>query len=34
MAAAKLQRDPERALYHQLECANFLGYWRGRLLIR
>ena len=34
MAAAKLRGDPERALYHQLECANFLGYWRGRLLIR
>jgi glycosyltransferase involved in cell wall biosynthesis len=34
MAAATLRRDPERALYHQLECANFLGYWRGRLLTR
>ncbi len=34
MAAATLRGDPERALYHQLECANFLGYWRGRLLAR
>ena len=32
MAAAKLRGDPERTLYHQLECANFLGYWRGRLI--
>jgi len=23
--------DSERALYHELECANFFGYWRGRL---
>jgi glucosyl-dolichyl phosphate glucuronosyltransferase len=21
----------ERAVYHELECANFFGYWRGRL---
>jgi len=34
MCAATLRGDPERALYHQLECANFLGYWRGRLLAR
>ncbi|HKV56575.1 MAG TPA: glycosyltransferase [Candidatus Binataceae bacterium] len=23
--------DRERAVYHELECANFIGYWRGRL---
>jgi len=34
MCAATLRGDQERALYHQLECANFLGYWRGRLLAR
>ena len=34
MCAATFRGDHERALYHQLECANFLGYWRGRLLAR
>jgi glycosyltransferase involved in cell wall biosynthesis len=34
MAAAMLSGDPERAIYHELECANFLGYWRGRLIAR
>jgi len=34
MCAATIRGDQERALYHQLECANFLGYWRGRLLAR
>ena len=34
MAAAAMRGDPERALYHELECANFLGYWRGRLIAR
>jgi len=34
MAAAAMRGDPERALYHALECANFLGYWRGRLIAR
>jgi glycosyltransferase involved in cell wall biosynthesis len=34
MAAATVRGDPERALYHELECANFFGYWRGRLLAR
>ncbi|HEY6299814.1 MAG TPA: hypothetical protein VIW95_09240, partial [Candidatus Binatus sp.] len=34
MAAAAMRGDPERAIYHELECANFLGYWRGRLLAR
>jgi glycosyltransferase involved in cell wall biosynthesis len=26
--------DHERAVYHELECANFFGYWRGRLDMR
>ncbi len=34
MAAAALRGDSERAIYHELECANFLGYWRGRMLAR
>jgi len=34
MAAAMMRGDPERAIYHELECANFLGYWRGRLIAR
>src|SRR5580704_11717720 len=34
MAAAAMRGDPERAIYHELECANFLGYWRGRLIAR
>jgi glycosyltransferase involved in cell wall biosynthesis len=28
---ALARRDGERAVYHELECANFLGYWRGRI---
>jgi len=31
MAGAALRRDREGVVYHQLECANFFGYWRGRL---
>jgi glucosyl-dolichyl phosphate glucuronosyltransferase len=34
MTAAAVRGDSERSLYHQLECANFFGYWRGRLLAR
>ena len=34
MAAAAARGDRERAIYHELECANFFGYWRGRLLAR
>jgi glucosyl-dolichyl phosphate glucuronosyltransferase len=34
MTVASLRGDPERALYHELECANFFGYWRGRFLAR
>jgi hypothetical protein len=30
MLAAALRGDRERAVFHELECANFLGYWRGR----
>jgi glycosyltransferase involved in cell wall biosynthesis len=31
MAAAGARGDRERVIYHQLECANFVGYWWGRL---
>jgi glucosyl-dolichyl phosphate glucuronosyltransferase len=31
MLAALARGDSERAVYHELECANFVGYWRGRL---
>jgi len=31
MKARAVAGDSERAVYHELECANFLGYWRGRL---
>jgi glucosyl-dolichyl phosphate glucuronosyltransferase len=31
MATAAARDDRERALCHELECANFLGYWWGRL---
>ncbi len=34
MTAAAIRGDAERMTYHQLECANFFGYWRGRLLAR
>lgn len=34
MAVAAARGDKEGALYHQLECVNFFGYWRGRLLRR
>jgi glucosyl-dolichyl phosphate glucuronosyltransferase len=33
LTAAALGR-PERAVFHELECANFFGYWRGRLALR
>jgi glucosyl-dolichyl phosphate glucuronosyltransferase len=32
--AAAVHGDRERAVYHMLECANFFGYWRGRLDMR
>jgi glycosyltransferase involved in cell wall biosynthesis len=31
MIAAELRGDRESVVYHQLECANFFGYWRGRI---
>jgi len=34
MIAAAARGDAERAVYHELECANFVGYWRGRLELR
>jgi len=34
MAGAALSGNPERTIYHELECANFFGYWRGRLALR
>jgi glycosyltransferase involved in cell wall biosynthesis len=34
MAAAWARGDQTGALYHQLECVNFFGYWRGRMMIR
>jgi glycosyltransferase involved in cell wall biosynthesis len=33
MIFALARGDMERAVYHELECANFLGYWRGRLAL-
>ncbi len=33
MAGAALRGDAEGAMYHGCECANFFGYWRGRLLL-
>jgi glucosyl-dolichyl phosphate glucuronosyltransferase len=34
MVAAAARLDTEQAVYHELECANFFGYWRGRLRTR
>lgn len=34
MGGAALRGDREGVVYHQLECANFFGYWRGRLARR
>jgi glycosyltransferase involved in cell wall biosynthesis len=34
MLAAAVRGDRERAVFHELECANFLGYWRGKLKLR
>jgi hypothetical protein len=34
MGLALARGDRERAVYHELECANFFGYWRGRLSLR
>ena len=32
--SAAIDRDPARSIHHQLECANFFGYWWGRLKYR
>ncbi len=32
MTAAALRGDGEGVMYHGCECANFFGYWRGRIL--
>ena len=34
MTGAAIQGNPERTIYHQLECANFIGYWRGRMSLK
>ncbi len=34
MAVAAARGDSSGAFYHQLECVNFFGYWRGRLMRR
>jgi len=34
MILALARGNSERAVYHELECVNFLGYWRGRWDIR
>jgi glycosyltransferase involved in cell wall biosynthesis len=34
MVAAAARGDSSRAFHHQLECVNFFGYWRGRLMRR
>jgi glycosyltransferase involved in cell wall biosynthesis len=34
MALAALRGDPEGAVFHELECANFFGYWMGRRELR
>jgi glucosyl-dolichyl phosphate glucuronosyltransferase len=31
MTMAAMRGDRERTIYHELECANFFGYWRGRM---
>jgi glucosyl-dolichyl phosphate glucuronosyltransferase len=34
MALAAARGERERAVYHELECANFIGYWRGKIHLR
>lgn len=34
MAAAAARGDAEGVVYHQVECANFLGYWCGKAMLR
>lgn len=31
---ARARGDDESAVHHELECANFFGYWRGRLDVK
>ncbi len=31
LLVAAVRGDAERTVYHELECANYFGYWRGRL---
>jgi glucosyl-dolichyl phosphate glucuronosyltransferase len=34
MIFALARGDREGAVYHELECANFFGYWHGRLALK
>jgi hypothetical protein len=34
MTMAAARGDGERTICHELECANFFGYWWGRLRMR
>jgi hypothetical protein len=34
MLMAALRCDREGAVYHELECANFFGYWQGKRQLR
>jgi glucosyl-dolichyl phosphate glucuronosyltransferase len=34
MTTSLTRGDSERAVYHELECANFFGYWHGRLAMK
>lgn len=33
MMLAQARGDSTTAFYHQLECVNFFGYWRGRVIL-
>lgn len=34
LLSAMAHADGERAVYHELECANFFGYWTGRVHLK
>ncbi|HYA34747.1 MAG TPA: glycosyltransferase [Candidatus Binataceae bacterium] len=34
MASAWTRGDATAVVYHQMECANFFGYWWGRVVVR
>ncbi len=34
MTFAAVRGERERAVYHELECANFFGYWCGKLWLQ